>query len=152
MPDPIIFDTASPRFGLPLLFAGQAQKELYVNEAHALTDALLHCAIEAEANAPPAVPADGSNWLVGTAPTGDWAGKAGKLACRQAGNWIFVPPRDGMRVLNKAIGQEIRFATVWKAAQRPAAAVGGTVVDIEARAVIVNLINALAVAGIVSVA
>lgn len=149
MTDPISFDSASPRFGLPLLFAGQAQKEAYVNEAHALSDALLHCALEGIANSPPGSPAEGTCWLVGSAPTGAWAGQAGNLAARQAGNWLFVTPVDGMRVLNRATGQDMRFAAGWKAASRPAAPAGGTTIDAEARAAIGLILTALTSAGII---
>ena len=51
------------------MLAGQAQKEFYVNEAHALADALLHAACEDEAAAPPVDPADGEAWLVATGAT-----------------------------------------------------------------------------------
>jgi len=133
MSDPILFDSASPRFGLPLLFAGQAQKEAFVNEAHALTDALLHCAIEGEATAPPATPVEGTNWLIGAPATGAWAGREGKLACRQAGNWLFVNPQDGMRIVDRSTGQERRYLASWLAPVAPAEPFGGSVVDAEAR-------------------
>ncbi len=150
MTDPIAFDSTSPRFGLPLLYAGQAQKELHVNEAHALTDALLHCAIESVASAPPANPANGLCWLVATAPTGAWSGKAGKLALWQNGNWLFITPRDGMRVLNRATGQEQRFAGTWRIPVRPAPISGGTVIDNEARAAIAAILSCLESGGIIA--
>lgn len=128
--------------------AGQAQKEIFVNEALALADALLHCAIEGELASPPAEPAEGATWLVAPNPTGDWTGQAGKLACRQGGNWLFVAPRDGMRLLNRATGQDMRFAAGWHAPARPADPAGGTTVDSEARQAILALLAALETTGI----
>ena len=151
MPNPITFDSISPRFGLPLLYVGQAQKEVFVNEAHALSDALMHCAIEGIAAAPPATPGEGSNWLVAPSPTGDWTGQAGKLACRQAGNWIFVAPRDGMRLLNRVNGQDMRYYAGWQFPVRPTAPSGGTVIDSQARSAIGDLVNALTMAGVLPV-
>ena len=148
MSDPLLFESASPRFGFPLLYAGQSQKEAFVNEAHALADALLHCAIEEEASAPPGTPVEGSNWLVGSGATGDWVGHDGAIACRQAGNWIFVEPRDGMRVLDRSTGQELRYFGGWNAPTVPGEPSGGSIVDAEARTAIAGLIAALRVAGI----
>ena len=145
---PLTFDIASPRFSLPLLFAGQAQKEVFVNEALAITDALLHCAIEGEADAPPGSPSDGDAWLVGLAPNGPWTGQEGRIACWQAGNWLFVQPRDGMRVLDRSSGQEIRFHGIWRRPSVPLEPSGGSVVDSEARAAIQQLIAALRLTGI----
>lgn len=148
MPDPITFDSTSPRFALPLLFAGQAQKESFVNEAHALTDALLHCAIEGEAATPPATPVEGTNWLVAASPTGAWAAQQGKIACRQAGNWLFVVPRDGMRLLDRSSGQEKHYFAEWQVPVAPATVTGGSTIDTQARAAIADLISALRIAGI----
>ncbi len=148
MPDPITFDAISPRYALPMLFAGQSQKEAFVNEAHALTDALIHCAIEGTAASPPGSPVEGNNWLIGASPTGAWAGQAGKIACRQAGNWLFVSPKDGMRLLDKSNGQERRYSAGWLAPSVPSAPSGGATVDAEARTSIANLISALRTAGV----
>ncbi|MCJ2189128.1 DUF2793 domain-containing protein [Novosphingobium beihaiensis] len=148
MSDPVMFESTSPRFALPLLYSGQAQKEVFVNEAFALTDALLHCSIESEAGAPPASPADGQNWLVAAGATGDWAGFDQALACRQGGNWIFVPPRDGMQVFDISLGQARIFYGSWKKALPPAEPNGGTTVDLEARAAFSQLAAALRAVGI----
>lgn len=152
MSDPFIFDSASPRWNLPLLFSGQAQKEAFINEAHALADILLHCAIQGESTAPPTSPVEGETWLVGTAPSGAWSGQAGKLAGRQGANWLFVSPRDGMRVLDLSTGQERRYNGEWLAPETPATPVGGANIDSEARAAIAAIVAALQQAGIFATA
>ncbi len=148
MSEPLSFDSATPRYALPLLFAGQSQKEFYVNEAHALADALLHCAVEGLADAPPPDPAEGACWLVGDTPTGAWTGQAGKLASRQPGGWLFVAPRDGMSLLDRVSGQTLRYRGGWIAPAAPAAPTGGTTIDAELRAAFGVLVEALAEAGI----
>jgi hypothetical protein len=148
MTDPLSFASATPRYGLPLLFAGQSQKEFYVNEAHALADALLHAACEGEASAPPTTPADGETWLVAASATGDWTGQDGQLAARQAGNWLFVAPSEGMRLFDRSTGQILLYRGGWQRPPAPAAPSGGSVIDAEARAAIADLVTALAEAGI----
>ena len=149
MSDPIEFQDKTPRLGLPLLYAGQSQREVFVNEAHALIDALLHGAVEGLANDPPPAPADGLNWLVASAPTGAWSGRTGAIAVRQGGNWLFVPPRDGMRLLDRSTGQALVHAGGWRKPARPPAPAGGGVVDAEARVAISQLISVLCDAGII---
>ncbi len=150
MPDPITYSSASPRYGLPLLFSGQAQKEFYVNQAHCLVDALLHAAIEGEANDPPAAPAEGECWLIGDAPSDAWAGRAGQLACRSSGDWLFAAPRSGMRLLDLSTGQlRLYRGGAWSLAAAIEAPAGGATVDTQARAAIAELIAALADSGII---
>lgn len=147
MSDPVTFDSATPRFALPHLFPAQAQKEFIVNEAHARLDMLLHCAVEGEADDPPAAPAEGAVWIVGPAPTGDWTGHGGELAGWQSGVWLFALPHEGMRVFDRAAGQVAIYAAGWLRAASPASPAGGTTIDAEARAAIASLIEALRLAG-----
>lgn len=148
MSTPVTFDTASPRYGLPLLFTAQSQKEVYVNEAHAIADALLHCAIEGIATAAPTSPVEGTNWLIADGASGDWAGRSGSLACYQAGGWIYVLPRDGLQVLNRATGQMHRYFGGWHCASAITAPNAGSVIDTQARAAITQIMAALQAAGI----
>lgn len=148
MTDPISFSSTTPRHGLPNLFSAQAQKEFTVNESLARIDALLHPAIEGEANDPPAAPADGEMWLVGSQPTGAFFDHAGELASWQAGNWIFATPRVGLVVFDKAAGQMARFDGAWHSATSVTLPNGGTVEDVEARTAISQLVTALVAAGI----
>lgn len=90
-------DTA--RLGLPLIAAAQAQKHVTHNEALLLLDALVQCAVlDKDLAAPPVSPAEGSRYLVAAAPTGAWSGRAGAIAIRQDGVWIFANPGAGFVV------------------------------------------------------
>lgn len=148
MSDPFTFTSTTPRLGLPNLFTAQAQKEMTVNEAFALIDALLHAVVEGMANDPPAAPVEGECWIVASQPTGDWANQAGQIACRQAGNWLFVSPATGMVVFDKSAGQSSRYDGDWTSAAAVTMPAGGSTVDAEARSAIGEIVDALETAGI----
>lgn len=105
--------------------------------------------VEGEADLPPASPANGENWIVGSQAGGDWSGQAGKIALRQAGNWLFVAPREGLRVFDRAAGSMARYDGGWLRLSPIAPPAGGTSADAEARTAIAGLIAALVAAGIV---
>jgi len=87
----------TPRFRWPLLAAGQAQKELYHNEALTAIEVLVQPVAESLGdNDPPTSPTLGRSWIVGSAPTGAWTGQAGAVASWTAGGWRFTVPVDGM--------------------------------------------------------
>lgn len=150
MSEPITFTSASARFALPFLFAGQAQKEFFVNEAHARADILFHPSVEGEQAAPPATFEDGQCWLVADEAQGEWAGNGGAIAGRQASRWVFVQPRDGMQIFDKQTGQKVLFLGGWQRVSAPELPTSGTVIDTEVRAALGNLIETLRNAGIFS--
>lgn len=148
MSDPVQFEAATPRFALPLLFAGHAQKEFFVNEALLRADLVLHGTIEGEAQTPPAVPESGQAWLVGASPTGVFAGQAGAIAGWTADGWRFVAPRDGLRVFDRGAQAFRLYSDGWRLAAVPAAPAGGATIDAEARAAIVSILERLVAAGV----
>lgn len=164
-------DENSARLALPLLAAGQAQKELWHNEALALLDIAVQAGVEdVERNAPPDAPVAGQCWIVGSAPGGDWAGHAGAIAGWTAGGWRFVAARAGLRVWHAASGQEaVHDGVAWRlgewrgrrividgdqvvGARAAAIAVpsGGSTIDVEVRTSVVAILNALKKHGLIA--
>ncbi|CAD7334539.1 DUF2793 domain-containing protein [Sphingomonadales bacterium 56] len=88
---------ATPRWALPNLFAGQAQKELFHNEALARIDMLLHGQVEsADEGTPPLSPGEGQCWIIAAGATGSWLGREGLVACWTDGGWRYAEPRAGL--------------------------------------------------------
>ncbi len=148
MSNPLVFDAATARLNLPLLYAAQAHKEVFHNEALARIDGLLHAAVLGEAPQPPEMSAEGDCWLVSPAPMGEWSGQAACLAMRQSGQWLFAAPVEGMRIYDRATRQFAVFSDTWEKATKVEEPTGGMNVDSEARAAIGALISALRAAGV----
>jgi hypothetical protein len=87
---------ASPNLNLPFIMAAQAQKHVTHNEALRALDAIVQLAVpDKDLTAPPGSPDEGACYIVGTSPTGEWSGQAGKIAAYQDGAWAFYAPREG---------------------------------------------------------
>jgi len=150
MTTPVTFPSTTPRLSLPLLYVGQTQKEITVNESILCADFLIDSAIEGIVSTPPASPVIGSMWLVGAAPTGEFAGKTDKLAGWSDGGWRFFSPRDGMRVFDLTTLAFRLYRQGWTNAIAPIAPTGGDVIDSQVRSALGALTNALKLAGILS--
>ncbi|WP_022682154.1 DUF2793 domain-containing protein [Sphingobium bisphenolivorans] len=158
------------RWGLPFLFAGQAQKELYHNEALALIDMLLHgWAESADQAIPPSAPVVGTCWIVAEDAGDAWEGQEGAVACWTDGGWRFVTPRSGLSLWVSDRGHALHYdGTDWQdsslrqdglyiAGQRVvgeradaiAYPSGGGSVDAEGRAAIARIIDVLRAHGLV---
>jgi hypothetical protein len=160
----------TPRFALPFILPGQAQKELFHNEALARIDLALHPAVEGPpASAPPADPDEGACWIVGPAASGDWSGREGMLAMWTEGGWRFVAPAAGTSAWNKAAGLPLLFdGADWREGELVCAGLevdgvrvvgqrqpavpspsGGTIIDVEARTSIAAITAALMSHGLI---
>jgi hypothetical protein len=160
----------TPRFALPFILPGQAQKELFHNEALTRIDLALHPAVEgAPAATPPPAPAPGECWIVASAATGDWSGRDNQLAMWTASGWRFLDPSPGTSAWNKAEAVPLIWdGSQWRTGElactgltvggvrivgprQPAVASpsGGTIIDVEARAAINALTAALMSHGLI---
>lgn len=154
----------SARFALPYILPGQAQKEVFHNEALAALDVLVHAGVEGPAlELPPSSPEAGQCWIVAPGAGGAWAGQDQKIACWTSGGWRIAGPAEGMKVWDKAAGYWRHWSgTSWSDGRVPAAGFlvegqqvvgprlaalpspsGGTIIDLEARAAIDAVIVAL---------
>ena len=88
----------SPRMGLPLLQAAQAQKHVTVNEALVLLDGVGQMSlISATLSVPPGLNSDGDCYAVPVGAVNEWAGNIGDVAIFSNGGWVFVTPQKGWR-------------------------------------------------------
>ena len=86
----------SARLDLPLIQPSQAQKHVTHNEALLRLDSMTQTVIsEFDIDVPPVNPVDGQIYALGGNPTGEWAGRAGHLAIRMTGAWMFITPKEG---------------------------------------------------------
>lgn len=154
----------SPRLALPFLFAAQAQKEVFHNEALSLLDILVQANVQsAVLTTPPASPVPGQCWLVPPAASGAWAGQAGYVAAWTSGGWRFIAPFEGLRVhVADEGGAHLYLSGAWTTdAVRTsgyyvagvkvvgtqqaaiAAPTGGSVIDTQSRTVLGSILTAL---------
>lgn len=111
---------ATPNINLPTVPSGQTNLSVAFNDAMQLLDALVQLAVEdKDLSAPPAtVSGDvGKRWIIGAAPTGDWAGHAGEIAlCTAPSLWRIIPAREGYEAWVIDEGAKYRYKSgAWTA-------------------------------------
>jgi hypothetical protein len=90
-------------------------------------------------NTPPGSPSDGDQYIIGAAPTGAWAGNAGKIALWSAlaATWKIIAPREGETAYDKSLDHEVTFnGSTWAGATDASALIyaadfgGGSSIDL----------------------
>ena len=163
--------SATHRLALPHILPGQAQKELFHNEALQMLDLVVAAAVEEPPRAvPPASAAIGSCYIVAASPSGDWAGHAGCLAGMTAAGWRFAGPVEGMTALVRSSGlvatyrsgawdvgilRGERVEIVGQQVVGPRggaipAPTSGSVIDTEARTAVSAILSALRLHGLIA--
>lgn len=140
------------RFKLPLLATGQSQKELFHNEALVRLDFLVHPVVQSVENDPALLTIEeGLNWLIDSAPSGEWMGRTNQIASWTSGGWRYFDPVDSMQLF-VAVSQETAIFqnNEWKFGGSIVPPVGGSVVDVEARVVIDSILEVLKVKAIIA--
>lgn len=147
------------RLGLPLLVAGQGQKDITHNEALVALDVLLHASVRSRAlTTPPLDPEVGACWLVPPEAVDAWLGKQDRIACWTAGGWRFfsLPQGGAVRVEDESVsirqqngGWILEAPRDYPSAPIPAP-VGGSTIDVEARAAIAVIRDRMVQLGLTS--
>jgi hypothetical protein len=104
------------RLLLPYILQSQSQKEVTHNDALNILDVLIQAVVqEVGLNTPPGSPTVGQCWVVGSSPTGAWAGKASQIAqAADGGSWFFVAPFKRLKLWNETTDEYVMFdGTNW---------------------------------------
>lgn len=141
----------TPRFSLPLLALGQANKELFHNEALILLDFLVNPSVQAVHDDPSTLsPLEGEAWLIGEDPIGEWALKTNQIAFWTGGGWRFVEPNEHAELFVSNVHETGVFIdNIWVfhgIIEKPA---GGSIVDMEARQAIDSILDALRIKAVI---
>ena len=160
------------RLTLPLLAAGQLQKEESHNEALLTLDFLVGGTIAPGTwTAPPAAPIDGQWYRVGVGATGEWAGQDGRIAALTPGGWRYLMPVEGLALVEQGSGLTAAWRSgAWEVGIERAAEVrvggikvvggqtaaiadpsGGGTVDAEARTCLAAVLAALRGHGLIAI-
>lgn len=159
------------RLALPLIAAGQTQKDVTHNEAVLALDRLVALVVVSRTlAAPPASPAPGSCYIVPVAGVAAWGQPAGSLMHWQGdAGWIAAAPRDGQTALAADEGAMLVHRGSWQAnwpvaglniggravlAASPVTVsvpTGGANVDAQARSAIAEMIIALRQLGLLAI-
>ena len=95
----------TPQLQLPELAASQSQPHVTVNSALRRLDGLVQLSVISMAtNTPPGAPSEGDRYIVGTSPTGAWAGRSKDVTIYIGGAWVFLNPADGWLAFNQDDG------------------------------------------------
>jgi len=87
----------TPIYVLDELVQNQAQPHVTVNSAIRRLEVLAsRRVLDKDTSTPPGSPAEGDRYIVGPAPTDDWAGYADQIAY-YSGGWYFIQPETGER-------------------------------------------------------
>lgn len=135
----------TPRLGLPLLAAGQAQKHVTHNDALMRLDALVHLVVMSRTQSvPPASPGETSAYIVPAGGTGVFSGHQDDLAIFEDGAWSFLDPRPGWQAwVSDEAEHHVWTGTQWRRAQ-PESSLGAELWGVNAAA---DAVTRLAVSG-----
>lgn len=105
----------TPRLGLPLLQAAQAQKHVTVNEALVRLDGLGQLSLVSVAvSTPPGLANDGDCYGLPVGWVNQWAGHDGEIAIRSNGGWVFAAPAVGWQAwVSDVAGLVVFDGTNW---------------------------------------
>ncbi|MEQ5788309.1 DUF2793 domain-containing protein [Erythrobacter sp. NFXS35] len=111
-------------------------------------DAHSQRAVAASLNEPPASVSDGDCYRINAPAEGAWHLHSDHLAISIGGSWHFIAPTEGALLFDRAASQWLCFRSGWQAANVPDVPEGGSIIDAEARAVLLQLIESMQAIGV----